>query len=126
MVPLRVLGDRVLIKPIENPTETASGLILAEHRKPETMGTVVAVGLQTHPLRADAEALAVQVEQDFPESGPAIAELLRCATQRTPDVHVGDTVIFSWTSGQEIFIDDEEPTRHLLMREADVLAVLEE
>lgn len=41
MVPLRVLGDRVLIKPIENPTETASGLILAEHRKPETMGTVV-------------------------------------------------------------------------------------
>jgi hypothetical protein len=50
--PLRLLGDRILIKPLANDTQTASGLILMEHRKPETMGEVIAVGTCAHPLKA--------------------------------------------------------------------------
>lgn len=38
------LGDRVLILPDQNPTETASGLHLVEHYKPEQTGHVAAVG----------------------------------------------------------------------------------
>jgi co-chaperonin GroES (HSP10) len=51
--PLRLLGDRILIKPLANDTQTASGLILMEHRKPETMGEVIAVGTCAHPLKAE-------------------------------------------------------------------------
>jgi hypothetical protein len=54
---LKPLGDRILIKPLANDTQTASGLILMEHRKPETMGEVIAVGTCAHPLKAKAEEL---------------------------------------------------------------------
>ena len=86
---IRPLGDRVLIRPDANPTTTDSGLILAEHRKPDTQGEVVAVG----------------------------------GCLRWPDITVGTRVIFSWASGQDIEIDGE---RYIVMREADVLAALEE
>lgn len=94
------LGDRILVKPEANPTETDSGIHLVEHRKPETMGTVAAV----------PERIAF-------ECGECGHTLYKVA-----DVKVGDTVLFSWTSGQEIQIEDE---RYFLMRESDVLAVLE-
>ena len=94
------LGDRILIRPEPNPTETESGLQLVEHRKPETMGEVVSV-----PER---------IAMDCPECHHRF--------YRVTDVKVGDTVAFSWTSGQELLIDDE---RFFLMRESDILAVLE-
>ena len=94
------LGDRILVRPDANPTETASGIHLVEHRKPETMGEVAAV----------PERIAIEC----PECGHT--------SYRITDVKVGDTVLFSWTSGQEVLIDDE---RYFLMRESDVLAVLE-
>jgi co-chaperonin GroES (HSP10) len=50
------------------------------------------------------------------------ANMLRDVTRREPSVKVGDDVLFSWTVGQEITVDDE---RYLLMREGDILAVLE-
>lgn len=87
MIPL---GDRVLIRPAERPTQTESGIQLAEHRKPDTAGWVVGVGEGTH---------------------------------RNPCVAVGDYVLFSWQSGQEFWMDDE---RLLIMRESDLLAVIEE
>jgi co-chaperonin GroES (HSP10) len=40
-------------------------------------------------------------------------------------VKVGDTVLFSWASGQEITVADGQET-YLLMRESDLLAVLED
>ena len=94
------LGDRVLIKPDANPTETESGLHLVEHRKPETMGTVIETSARVHV--------------ECPNCGHDCS--------RSPAVMAGDTVLFSWQSGQEIFLDDE---RYLLMREDDILAVLE-
>lgn len=57
---LRPLGDRVLIKPDEAPTMTDSGLHLAEHWKPEQVGTIVAVGHQmkrTPSVKADDRVL---------------------------------------------------------------------
>jgi co-chaperonin GroES (HSP10) len=43
------LPGRVLIKPDPPPTTTASGLHIAEDRKPEMTGTVVAVGPPDNP-----------------------------------------------------------------------------
>jgi hypothetical protein len=59
---LRPIGDRVLIKPEKAPEQTDSGLWLSEHRKPENMGTVVAVGPCAHPLKHEASTLAVKLE----------------------------------------------------------------
>lgn len=44
-------------------------------------------------------------------------------THRDPCVKAGDYVLFSWQSGQEFWMDDE---RLLIMRESDLLAVVEE
>jgi len=94
------LGTRILIKPEANPDVTDSGLHLVEHRKPETMGEVAKV-----PER---------IAMECPDCGHTFF--------RVPTVKVGDSVLFSWQSGQEIQIDNE---RYLLMREDDILAVLE-
>jgi len=132
---LRPLGENVLIKPIANETETDSGLVLVEHRKPETMGTVIAVGPCEHPRRDEAAACADAVyeaidsygfESDTPR-GQQLEEtvrLLRELTASSPLVKAGDTVIFPWTAGREVTIDDGDD-RYLLMRESDILAVLE-
>ena len=45
------------------------------------------------------------------------------AVHHNPCVKVGDYVVFSWQSGQEFLLADE---RFLIMREADLLAVVEE
>ena len=42
---------------------------------------------------------------------------------RDPSVAVGDYVLFSWQSGQLFELADE---RYLIMRESDILAVVEE
>jgi co-chaperonin GroES (HSP10) len=99
-VSLLPVGDRILIRPDENPTTTESGLHLVEHRKPETMGEVIAV-----PSR---------LSETCPECGSI--------HYRITDVKVGDTVAFSWQSGQEVFVEDE---RYFLMREADILAIVQ-
>lgn len=86
---LEPLADKVLIKPAKIPTQTLSGLHLAEHSKPEQVGTVVAIG----------------------------------KTATKTGVAVGDTVLFSWQSGQELVLDDEG-TRVLVMLEDDLLAII--
>ena len=80
------IGALVLICPTPYPTETASGLALAEQWKPEQSGEIVAIGPRVKELRP------------------------------------GQTAIFSWQIGQELCLNDQ---RYLVMREADVLAVLE-
>ena len=116
---LRPLGDRVLIQPIPNPDQTASGLYLAEQPKPEESGTVVAVGPCEHPLR---QAVADLADWLSAHHSAEAAELVQSLVRPNPLVQVGDFVLFSWASGQEILIDDE---RYLLMRESDILAVCE-
>lgn len=97
---LTPLRDRVLIRPEQNPTETESGLHLVEDHRPEVMGTVAKV-----PDR---------IAHDCVECGHRL--------WTPPSVQVGDTVLFSYSSGQEVLIDDE---RFLILREDDIHAVLE-
>src|SRR5688500_17103432 len=93
---LQPLGDRVLIKPDPRPTQTESGLHLVEHWTPEHMGEVV-------------------------KTGPGV-ECAECGHTVPLTVKVGDLVVFSHLSGQELTVDGE---RFLLMRESDLLAVYE-
>ena len=46
---------------------------------------------------------------------------------RTQDFHVGDAVIFAPTAGEELLLNRGEPdeVRYLLLREQDILAVIE-
>lgn len=94
---LQPLKDRVLIKPDDAPTMTASGLYLMEHWKPEQTGTVVAVG----------------------------APHCRKCQERVSEVAEGDHVIFSWQAGHEVWFNDGE-SRLLVLKESDILAVVEE
>ncbi len=114
--PLRPIGDRVLIRPEKNPEQTESGLHLVDHAKPATAGTVVSIGLAEHPLRTEAARWAGLLP-------PKAGALLLAATQRVPEVKPGDYVLFSWQSGQELWIDDEQL---VIMRESDILAVVDE
>lgn len=98
---LTPMGARILVRPDENPTETESGLHLVEHRKPETSGTVVKV-----PPR---------VACDCPDCGHRYF--------RSSTLAEGSTVVFSWQSGLEVFVDGD---RFLLIQESDIAAVLEE
>ena len=50
---LRPLGDRVIVRPELAPQQTASGLHLAEHWKPEQAGTVMAVGERVKGIQID-------------------------------------------------------------------------
>jgi co-chaperonin GroES (HSP10) len=134
-VNLRPLGDRILIKPERQADTTDSGLVLMEQPKPEQTGTVVAVGLCPHPLKHEAETMADELLEryaglDLGEEWTAqlpelrAATLLRQVVAREPLVKVGDYVVFSWVAGQEIYVEDGEE-RYLLMREADILCVVE-
>jgi chaperonin GroES len=129
-VNFRPLGDRVLIRP-EKPSDISEGGIhLVEARKPDECGEVVAVGESRHPRKEDAEDVAARLNAfECFENGDEVineaADLLRDLVRKEPSVKVGDTVLFSWASGQEITVDDGKET-YLLMRESDLLAVLED
>ncbi|GAB4521904.1 MAG: co-chaperone GroES [Anaerolineales bacterium] len=94
---LKPLGNRVVIKPIEDEGKTASGLFLPDNAKEKPQkGTVLAVG----PGERD-------------ENG-----------KRIPlDVSEGDIVLFAKYSGTEIKLGDD---KLLIMRESDLLAVVSE
>ena len=124
---LRPIGNRILVKPEANDDTTESGLVLVEHRKPETMGTVIAVGPCAHPLKSEAHDLADRIEStglmDFDKVVDAVA-MLRDVTRKEPSVKPGDFVLFSWRAGREVQIDDTGD-RYLIMNESDIDAVLE-
>ena len=95
---LKPLGDRVIVKAIEEEETTASGIVLPDTAKEKPQkGTVVAVG-----------------DGAWDEDGE----------KRIPlDVAEGDEVLYSKYGGTEIKVDDEDL---LVLRESDVLAKVDE
>ncbi len=93
---LRPLGDRMVIKPIEQEEVTSSGIYLPETAKEKPQqGNVISVG----PGARD-------------EDGERIAM----------DVSVGDVVLYAKYSGTTIKLEGKE---FLILRENDVLAIVE-
>ena len=93
---VRPLHDRLLVKRIEEEEKTKGGLIIPDTAKEKPMeGKIIAVGKG-------------KVDED--------------GKLRPLDVHRGDRVLFSKYSGTEIQLEGDE---HLIIREDDVLAVLE-
>lgn len=91
----RPLGDRVLIRRVEEDNVTKGGLIIPDVAKEKPQeGEVIAVG----PGARD-------------ESGTLVV----------PDLQAGDRILFGKWSGTEVKVDGEDL---IIMKESDVLGVL--
>ena len=93
---LKPLGDRLLVKPIEQEEKTASGIILPETAKEKPQeGKVIAAG----PGKLNEDG------------------------SRSPmDTSIGDRVLYAKYAGTEVKLDGK---KLLILRETDILAVLE-
>jgi chaperonin GroES len=93
---VRPLGDRIVVKRLEEEQKTRGGIIVPDTAKEKPQqAVVVAVG----PGRISEEGKRVP-----------------------PDVKKGDKVLFGKYSGSEITVGDEEL---LILREEDILAIIE-
>ena len=91
----RPLGDRVLVKRVEEETKTKGGIIIPDTAKEKPQeGEVVAVGPGARNDKGELVAL---------------------------DVKPGDRVLFGKWSGTEVKLDGEEL---LIMKESDIMGVL--
>ena len=91
----RPLGDRVLVKRVEEESKTKGGIIIPDTAKEKPQeGEVVAVGPGARAEDGTVTAL---------------------------DVQVGDRILFGKWSGTEVKVDGEEL---LIMKESDILGVL--
>lgn len=95
-VKLKMLEDRVLVKPIPQEDRTESGLYLPDTAKERPQkGEVI-------------------------EVGPG--KLLENGTRIEPTVKKGDKVLFGKYAGTELKIAGEE---YLILRESEILAIIE-
>ncbi|MCG9967659.1 co-chaperone GroES [Pelotomaculum terephthalicicum JT] len=93
---IRPLGDRVVVRPMPSEEKTKSGIVLPDTAKEKPQeGEVVAVGN---------------------------GRLLETGQRVSIDLKPGDKILFSKYAGNEVKIDDVE---YLIMREADILGVIE-
>lgn len=93
---IRPLHDRILVKRIDEETQTAGGLYIPDTAKEKPIqAQVIAVGNGKRDKNGKTIAL---------------------------EVKAGDRVLFSKYGGTEVKIDGEE---HLIMREDDILAILD-
>ncbi len=93
---LKPLGDRVVIKVLQGEEKTESGIVLPEQAKEKPQeGEVIAVG-----------------------SGKTLED----GSKAEMEVKTGDKVVYSKFAGNEVEVDGEE---YLIMRQDDILAVLE-
>ncbi len=93
---LQPLGDRVVVERAESEQVTAGGIVLPDTAKDKpTRGTIIAIG--DGRLMDDGKRAPLQVK-------------------------VGDRVLFSSYAGDQFKLGDREL---LLMREEDILAVLD-
>lgn len=94
-VALKPLGDRVVVRVIEQEEKTRGGIVLPDTAKEKPQeGEVLAVG----PGR-------------ILDNGQRVA----------PEVKVGDRIIFAKYGGTEVEVGGEE---YLILRESDILAVV--
>ncbi|MDE0343241.1 MAG: co-chaperone GroES [Deltaproteobacteria bacterium] len=94
---IRPLQDRVIVKRIEEEEKTAGGIIIPDTAKEKPQeGQVVAVG------------------KGKADDGGKVTPL---------DVKVNDRVLFGKYAGTEITLDGEE---HIIMREDDILGIVEQ
>nr|WP_214108809.1 co-chaperone GroES [Acrocarpospora catenulata] len=96
-VPVKPLGDRIVVQPLEAEQTTASGLVIPDTAKEKPQeGKVLAVG-----------------PGNWDESG----------SKRVPlDVNEGDVVLYSKYGGTEVKYGGEE---YLVLSARDVLAIVE-
>jgi chaperonin GroES len=93
---IRPLHDRVLVKRIEEKEQVKGGIIIPDTAKEKPQqGEIIAVGK---------------------------GKVLDNGERVTPDVEVGNKVLFGKYSGNEVKLDDEE---YLIMREDEILGVIE-
>jgi chaperonin GroES len=93
---IRPVGDRVVVKPAAKEEVTRSGIVIPDTAKEKPQeGTVISVG-----------------------SG----RLLDNGERATIDIKEGDRVLFAKYGGTEFKLDGEDL---LVLRESDILAVLE-
>jgi chaperonin GroES len=93
---IRPLHDRILVHRLEEDEKTKGGIIIPDSAKEKPMeGEVIAVGKGRKTEDGKIQKL---------------------------DVKAGDRILFSKYAGTEVKIDDVE---HLIMREDDVLGIIE-
>lgn len=93
---IKPLGDRLLVKPLEEEDVTASGIVLPETAKEKPQkGEVLAIG----PGSRDDEGKHIAME-----------------------VSVKDNVLYAKYAGTEIKV---EADKLLILRESDILAIIE-
>jgi chaperonin GroES len=93
---IRPLYDRILVKRVEEETKTAGGLYIPDTAKEKPQqGIIAAVG-------------SGKLQED--------------GTLRKLEVKTGDKILFAKYSGSDIKIEGVE---HLILREDDILGVLE-
>ena len=94
---VKPLYDRILVKRIEEEAKTKGGIIIPDAAKEKPQeGKVVAVGA---------------------------GKMLDNGTKAPLTVKAGDKILFGKYSGSEIKVDGEE---HLILREDDILAIIED
>jgi len=95
-VPLRPLGDRIVVKALEQEEITRGGVILPDSAKEKpTRGKVLAAG--NGRIGDDGKRIALEVK-------------------------AGDTVLYGKYSGTEIKVEGEE---YVILQERDLLAIFE-
>jgi len=93
---IQPLGDRVVIKALEAEAKTKGGIVIPDTAKEKPQeGKVVAVGK---------------------------GKVLENGTIHSPEVKVGDKVLYGKYSGNEITTKEGEEL--LIMREEDILAII--
>jgi chaperonin GroES len=93
---LKPLGDRLVVKPLEEEERTPGGIVLPETAKEKPQkGEVLAVG----PGSRDDEGKRIAM-----------------------DVSIGDKVLYAKYGGTEVKVDGE---KLLILRESDILAIIE-
>jgi len=93
---IRPLHDRILAKRVEAQTKTSAGLFIPDNAKEKPLeATVISVGT---------------------------GKLLDNGTVQPLDVKVGDRILIGKYSGSDVKLLDKD---HIIVREDDVLAVLE-
>lgn len=94
---IRPLQDRVIVKQLQEEEKTPGGIIIPDTAKEKpAQGKVIAVGK---------------------------GKILEDGTVRKPEVNVGDKILFEKYAGTTVKIGGEE---YMIMREEEIIAILEE